>query len=148
VPEGAAERHLVADEVEPRRPRMLLGPVNERCATVVQQAEMTDESLEGRAVTGRSDDGVDLEAAAAGEDGSGAVESFERGDDADAPVPDRIDETDVENRNHPTAQELRVRPSRCRQAVCGQVGIETRRIVLAIRSTAGTGSHDVAMPKT
>src|SRR5262245_40685857 len=106
-PNGAAKRDAIADEVEARRAPVLLGAVHTGFAALVEHAEVPDERLQPGAEARGRDDGVDLDRATAGEHGTAVVEALQGRHDADAAGSHRIDEPDVEDREHLPAQEVR-----------------------------------------
>ena len=122
LPKQATERHLVADEMEPGRLWMLLRAVDQRLTAAVENAEMTDQRLERGAIAGRRDHRVDCELGAVGQNRGAVLEPFEGCDNTDTAAPHRLDEADIEDRDHPTAQELGVRPRRRRQTIRRKVG--------------------------
>ena len=82
-PERAAESHLIADEVETGRLPMLLRRVDERLSAAVEDAEVTDQPLERRAIAGRCDHVVHQQPATVGQDGCAVLESLERSAEGD-----------------------------------------------------------------
>src|SRR5205823_14362413 len=108
---------LFRSEMKPGRLRMLVAGMNQRLATLVQDAEVPDQRLQSGAKARRRDHGVDLNAGAIGEHRGLILEPLERSDDADPTAAHRLDEPDVEDRDHPAAHEVRVRPCRRGQPV-------------------------------
>ena len=85
-PKSAAERDLVADEVQSRRAGGLLDVPHERAAALVEDTEVSDKALETGAEAGRGDDRVRLDPSPSASTAAPSFEPLERGDDADAPV--------------------------------------------------------------
>src|SRR6478736_5874373 len=77
-PEGAAERDGIAHEVEPGRVRVLLAPVDDRIAALVEHAEVADEPLEAGSVARRGDYDVGIDSRAVPEHGVALLEALER----------------------------------------------------------------------
>jgi hypothetical protein len=94
---------------------VLVRRVDERHAGLVEHAEVADERLEPRAEPRRGDHRVDLDEAVVGEHGFALLEAVQRRDHRHRSFLDRLDEADVDDRDHAAPKELGVRAVRRRQ---------------------------------
>jgi len=72
--------------------------VHERCALLVEHAQVTHKRIEAPAVAGRGDDHLRLDADVTGEKHVGPVEPLDGADDLDPAGLYRVDEAVVEGR--------------------------------------------------